>query len=83
MASSQKIDATTKAIDGIARQTNLLALNATIEAARRGGRARLCGGGRRGTGSGGPIGDLVGERQSRIGILAQTPEALGTSDKAA
>ncbi|NEU14990.1 hypothetical protein G3T14_23380 [Methylobacterium sp. BTF04] len=91
MASSQKIDDLTKAIDGIAKQTNLLALNATIEA------ARACEAGRgfavvaaevrelagRSASSSADIAQLVGESQSRIGILAKTLESLSASGQAA
>ena len=91
LASARKINEITRAIDAIAKQTNLLALNATIEAARAGEAGRgfavvaaevrdLAG---RSASSSADIAGLVGESQSRIEVLAQTLEGLGSADKAA
>ena len=91
LASSRKINDITRAIDAIAKQTNLLALNATIEAARAGEAGRgfavvaaevrdLAG---RSASSSADIAGLVGESQSRIAVLAQTLEGLGSAGKAA
>ena len=91
MTSSRKIDDITRAIDAIAKQTNLLALNATIEAARAGeaGRgfavvaAEVRELASRSATCSADIAGLVGESQSRIGILAKTLDTLGAPGQAA
>ena len=91
MSSSRKIDDITRAIDAIAKQTNLLALNATIEAARAGeaGRgfavvaAEVRALASRSATCSADIAGLVGESQSRIGVLAKTLDTLSVSDQAA
>ena len=85
--SAKRIGEITGTIDIIAKQTNLLALNATIESARAGDAGRgfavvasevreLAS---RSASSSADIAGLVDESQARIGVLAQTLEALDSS----
>ena len=91
LTSAKRIGEITNAIDIIAKQTNLLALNATIESARAGDAGRgfavvasevreLAS---RSASSSADIAGLVDESQARIGVLAQTLDALDRSGKEA
>ena len=91
LASSQRIDEFAGMIDAIAKQTNLLALNATIEAARAGvvGRgfavvaAEVKALAARSASSSASIAVHVSQSRSRIQVLAQTLDALGSTSAVA